>query len=107
MALLGLAQCPLLCMGLFTGKFESVVEAHYPFYKEVSENPSLLSIMEVLESIRVFNEHINILEKTANQYKYWRDNGVTVEEEKAIIALENREQVALKKNSEILGFLNA
>ncbi len=86
---------------------EATVEENYPLYERVSQNPNILPIDVVLRAISMFNEHPQIVEMNGNQYKYWRDNGVTAEQENAITLLEKREKIGLKKNTEILGFLNA
>jgi hypothetical protein len=86
---------------------EITVEDNYPLFKEVSKNPSILPIDEVISAISMFNEHPQMVELSGNQYKYWRDSGVSPEQEKKIVDLENREKVVLVINSEILGFLNA
>ncbi len=86
---------------------EATVEESYPHFEAVSRNPSVLPIGEVLRAISMFNEHPQIVEMNGNQYKFWRDSGISEEQEKQIVALEKREVIALARNTEILGFLNA
>ncbi len=101
---------PISSLHLFeqlVSKLEETVNDSYPLFQRVANDPSILPVDEVLRAISVFNENPQMVELSRNQYKKWRADGVTEEQEKQISSFEDREEIALAKNTEILGFLNA
>jgi len=88
-------------------KLEDVVKDSYPLFLKVSKNPSVIPDDEIERSISKFQQNQYIVDMSRNQYNKWRSDGITEEQENQLLSLESRENAALKKNTEILGFLNA
>lgn len=86
---------------------EDTMEENYPIFEEVSQRPHVLDIHDVLRAVRMFNEHYEIEELNANQFRYWREKGVTDKQEKMIADLEKCIATAMVTNKKILSFLNA
>ncbi len=87
-------------------KLEDIVKDSYPLFLKVSKNPSIIPDAEIERSISKFHQNQYIVDMSRNQYNKWRADGITEEQEKQLLSLESRENAALKKNTEILGFLN-